>query len=174
MPKKKTSFVMPNDPVLTQIAQIVTPTSLETKNTIEKMLDIAYGHRKNRTKPTVVGLAAPQIGISQRVIAVDCSATGNGGLADMRIYCNPEISWSSVAEQDWCEGCWSTDRVCGVVSRSLEVEIQAYTIAGEKVTETYSGYVARIFQHEIDHLNGIEFVNHINDAVRLHWVEEDQ
>ncbi|HSW97364.1 MAG TPA: peptide deformylase [Candidatus Saccharimonadales bacterium] len=172
---KKTHFVAPNDPVLIKIAQEVPDiTASKTKITIRKILDIAHGNRKNRSKPTVVGLAAPQIGVSQRIIAVDVGADGYGRLSDMRVYLNPVIIVESVRKEEWCEGCWSTDRVCGVVNRSLQITLQAYTPTGEKVEETYSGYVARIFQHEIDHLNGIEFVNRVTDASKLHWVEKDE
>lgn len=171
----KSSFVAPNDPVLIKIAQkVADPTSLETKNVIERILDIAYGNRKDRSKPTVVGLAAPQIGISQRIIAVDVGADGHGGLSDLRIYINPEITWKSDEKEDWCEGCWSIDQVCGIVSRSSQIVIQAQTSTGETVEEKYSGYVARIFQHEVDHLNGLEFVTHITDDAKLHWVEKDE
>lgn len=172
---KLSGFVSPNDPILIQIAkEVKDPTSIKTKAIVEQMLVIACGRRKDQTKPTVVGLAAPQIGISQRIIAVDIGADGHGGLSDLRLYINPKIIWKSEEREEWCEGCWSTDKVCGAVSRSLKITIEATTPENKEVQETYSGYVARIFQHEIDHLDGIEFVNHITDNEKLHWVEEDE
>lgn len=171
----KQYFVAPNDPVLIKIAQEVdNPQSPVIKKAIEHMLSVAYGNRKDTSKPTVVGLAAPQIGISQRIIAVDVGAEKHGRISDLRIYINPEIIEKSVSLEEWCEGCWSTERVCGAVSRPKSVTIKAYTPEGNIITEKYSGYVARIFQHEIDHLNGKEFVSHIVDDAKLHWVEEDQ
>ena len=170
-------LVPPNDPILTQITQpipLAEITSQETKKLIEKMLDASYGRRKNRSKPTVVGLAAPQIGISKRIIAVDKGADGKGGLSDLQMYINPEIVWKSQEESEWYEGCWSTDRVCGIVSRATTIEVSAYTTEGKKVIERHSGYPARIFQHEIDHLNGKEFVTHITDDAKLHWVEDEE
>lgn len=175
MPLLKNFFVAPNDPVLIKIAKDVKDLqSLATQETIEQMLAVAYGNRKDRTKPTVVGLAAPQIGISKRIIAVDVGAEKHGGLSDLRIYINPEILWKSVSLEEWCEGCWSTDRVCGAVSRPKSIKIKGYTTDGNRIIEKYNGYVARIFQHEIDHLNGKEFVSHISDDAKLHWVQEDQ
>ena len=170
-------LVAPNDPVLTKIAQILPPNELNTDKTrfsIEAMLDIAYGNRLDRTKPTVVGLAAPQIGISKRIIAVDVAADGKGGLSNLKIYLNPEIVWKSDETSEWYEGCWSTDRVCGIVSRSNKVTIKAITRDGKAIEETHEGYVARIFQHEIDHLDGKTFISHITDNSKLHWVEKDE
>jgi peptide deformylase len=170
-------MVKPDDPVLVKIAQEIPlnqVSSKETKDIIEQILDVAYGRRKNREKPTVVGLAAPQIGISKRVIAVDIGASGTGGLSELKLYINPEIVWSSDETEEWCEGCWSTDRVAGVVERPLRVRIKAISTDGRQIEEEHEGYVARIFQHEIDHLNGNEFVSHIKDPDKLHWVEEDE
>jgi len=170
-------LVLPNDPVLIQTAEPVIPskiTSPETQAIIEEILDVAYGHRVDRTKPTVVGLAAPQVGISKKIIAVDTGADGKGGLSNLQVYINPQIIERSEEEEEWCEGCWSTDKVCGVVSRPRKIKLEAFNRLGDKVTEEYEGYVARIFQHEIDHLDGIEFVNHITDDNNLQWVEDEQ
>lgn len=171
------SFVKPNDPILLRTAEEIPVseiTSEATKSLIEGILTVAFGNRKDMSKPTVVGLAAPQIGISKRIIAVDIGADGKGGLSDLRIYLNPQIVWRSDEESEWYEGCWSTDRVCGVVSRPKKIKIEAYNPKGEKVEEEHEGYVGRIFQHEIDHLNGNEFVTHITDNSKLHWVEDDE
>lgn len=177
MTKHSRNPVAPNDPVLLKMAEKISPdhiTSDETKQIIEQMLDASYGRRKNRDKPTLVGLAAPQIGISKRIIAVDVGADGKGGLSDLRIFINPEITWQSADEAEWYEGCWSTSRVCGIVSRVREIRVSAFDQTGGKVEQEYRGYVARIFQHEIDHLNGKVFVDHIADDNKLHWVEEDE
>ena len=58
-----------------------------------------------------------------------------------------------------------------VVSRPVSIKIRAYNKNGNLVEEGHIGYTARIFQHEIDHLDGIEFVSHITDPDKLHWVE---
>lgn len=170
-------MVKPNDPVLLKTAEEIPQNEInssETKELIEEILDASFGRRKNREKPTVVGLAAPQIGISKRIIAVDIGADKKGGLSKLKIYINPEITWRSEDMEEWCEGCWSTDRVAGAVSRNRKIKVKAYTTDGKEVEEEHEGYVARIFQHEIDHLNGSEFVNRITDPEKLHWVEEDE
>lgn len=170
-------LVNPDDPILQKKAEPIPISQITTQaiqELIAEMLDVSYGHRVDRSKPTVVGLAAPQIGISKRIIAVDVGADGKGGLSDLRVYINPEIIWRSTEEEEWCEGCWSTDRVSGVVSRPKVIKVVGFTPDGKKVEETHEGYVARIFQHETDHLDGHEFVSHILDDNKLHWVEEDE
>src|SRR3989338_4005272 len=170
-------FAKPDDPILIKIAEpidISTISSAQTQKAVEEMLSVAYGEQVERMKPLLVGLAAPQIGISMRIILVDVAARGRGEVGDLRVYINPEIIYKSEEESDWYDGCFSTGRVCGVVSRPTKIKIKALTREGQLVEEKHEGYTARIFQHEIDHLNGIEFVAHISDDNKLHWVEEDE
>ena len=177
MPKQRKIFVAPNDPVLIKKATPILVKDIkssETLNTIEEMLDIAYGEQKDRKKPVLVGLAAPQVGILKRIVFVDIGADGKGKVSNLRVYINPKIIWKSKQKEEWYEGCFSTDRVAGVVSRPKSIEVEAYTREGIKVKEKHSGYVARIFQHEIDHLDGVEFVHHITDDSKLHWVEDHE
>lgn len=175
---KLDKFMPPDSPILIQIAQAIELNNigtLEVEKLIEEMLAVAYGEQKEREKPVLVGLAAPQIGISKRIILVDVIADGKGGsVGDLRLYINPEIIWQSKKQAEWYEGCFSTSRVCGVVSRPNKIKISAYTRSGMMVIELHSGYTARIFQHEIDHLNGKEFTSHISDDSKLHWVERDE
>jgi peptide deformylase len=177
MPTRRTGFVAPNDPILTKTAEAVSLEKITTpdiQKDIAYMLDKAYGEQQDRKKSILVGLAAPQVGLPKRIILVDIGADGHGGVSNLKVYINPEITWKSAEETEWYEGCYSTDRVCGIVSRPTKIKLTAYTPTGEKIEEEYSGYIARIFQHEIDHLNGKEFVTHITDDSNLHWVEENK
>ncbi|MCL4352911.1 peptide deformylase [Patescibacteria group bacterium] len=170
-------FVKPDNPILIERAEEIKPEEIESPETqalIEKMLTIAYGEQVDRMKPLLVGLAAPQIGISKRIILVDVAARGKGNVGDLRVYINPEIIWKSNDEVEWYEGCYSTDRVCGIVARPNSIKVRALTRNGQSIEENYEGYTARIFQHEIDHLNGIEFVSRITDYDKLHWVEKEE
>ncbi len=177
MSSRKEFFVEPSNPVLVRVAKEVKERNLklpEVEADIEKMLLVALGEQKDLSKPLLVGLAAPQIGISRRIVLVDVKANGKGVVGDLRVYINPEIIWKSDEKVDWYEGCYSTDQVCGIVSRPNRIKIKALTMEGKAVEEKYEGYTARIFQHEIDHLNGVEFVSHITDDNNLHWVEDDE
>lgn len=175
MKAKSAGLVAPNDPILNKVASPVSIDKIQTfeiQEIIENLLNIAYGEQQDRTKPVLVGLAAPQAGISKRIILVDVGADGHGGVSDLRVFINPEITWKSKEENEWYEGCYSTSNVCGIVSRPTKIKLQAFDLDGNKVESEYSGYTARIFQHEIDHLDGKEFITHITDEQNLHWVKE--
>jgi|SRR3989344_3802476 len=151
-------FLKPNNPKLTRISKVIPKQkvkSLATRNIINKLL--------NNKLPFMVGLAAPQIGILKRIILVQIE---KGILTP---YINPEIIWESKRKGEWYEGCFSTSKICGIVKRPISIKIEA-TKDGKKVLEKHTGYKARIFQHEIDHLNGVRFPEKISDPKKLHWV----
>lgn len=166
-------FLKPNDPLLKKVAEEIPHNQLDSKETkaiIETMLKVAQGQQKGKKKPIMVGLAAPQIGIFKRIILVDVAADGKGKVGDLRVYINPEIIWESKRKGEWYEGCYSTGNICGIVSRPISIIIKASNIIQEK----HTGYAARIFQHEIDHLNGKLFISHITNPDHLHLVERKE
>ncbi len=180
---KTAKFVEPNDPVLTRVAEEVYLPELfseEISDYIDTMFYMARENQSNRGERVLVGLAAPQIGISKRIILVDVIADGEGEVGDLRLYINPKITWRSEEESEWYEGCFSTSCVCGVFLRPTTIRVKALKIDWKKKTmetseeEEYSGYVARIFQHKIDHLDRKEFTTHVTDPEKLHWVEKDE
>lgn len=146
--------------------------SEEMQELIDAMLRIAHGEQGDKERKTMVGLAAPQIGVSKRIIIAGINAVGAGEQPELRVFINPVIISKSTEMEDGREGCYSTNRVCGIVERSKAVAIEALDRDGNKITETYQGFPARIFQHEIDHLDGVRFPDRITDGAKLHWVEE--
>lgn len=184
----QTKFLKPNDPGLKKISQEIPAAQLnspEIKRIAEVMLKIIQREQKKHKKGA--GLAAPQIGILKRIILVDVKANGKGEVGDLRIYINPEITWASKKAEEWYEGCFSTGNICGIVSRPTSIKIRALSLhtgcvrsdplrvwKAEKIEEKWTGYIARIFQHEIDHLDGKLFMDHIKDPDKLHWVEEHE
>ncbi len=136
--------VLAGDPVLRRIAHPVKEVNDNIKKLMNNMAETMY-HAKG------VGLAAPQVGISKRVIVVDIGE----GLFKLA---NPEIV-SSSGIQDGAEGCLSVPDVVGNVKRSEHVKVKALNEDGDEVTIEATGYLARAFQHEIDHLNGIIFTD---------------
>jgi len=106
------------------------------------------------------GLAAPQIGILRRLIVMDC---GNGLIELI----NPEIVEMS-GEQTGAEACLSFPGYYGIVRRANYVKVATRNRQGERIELEGEGYPARCMQHEIDHLNGILFVDHVRDRSLYH------
>jgi peptide deformylase len=106
-----------------------------------------------------VGLAAPQIGVPRRLFTFD-SGEESGS------YANPEIVWRSEETQEGEEGCLSIPGVYFPVARAMIVKIRAQNLDGEPVTHDAEGFLARIFQHEIDHLDGVLFVDRLDSDNR--------
>lgn len=124
----------------------------------------------NRMKATVelekgVGIAAPQIGISRRAIWV--LRLDKTPEAPFEACLNPVITrTSSDKETDW-EGCLSVTEGFGMVSRPQEITIRYQGTDGAWREETISGFTARIFQHEIDHLDGVLFIDRMDKEGKI-------
>ncbi len=169
--------VPPNSDVLNQVATIVQIediTKSTVQDTVDKLFRMAYGRQGDSNFPTLVGLAAPQIGVSQRIVIIGINAVGAGEQPELKEFINPEIVNRSDEIEDGREGCFSTGRVCGIVKRSKAVTVKAYDRSGNQFEYAFEGFPARIAQHEIDHLDGIRFPDRIKDDRNLHWVEEHQ
>ncbi len=177
VPKPRLEMIPPESETLNQpslnipVEQI---TSAENQLVIEQMLAIANGQQGNKKRRTLVGLAAPQVGINKRIILVDVTSTGMGEKPTLKVYVNPVIAFSSPEYEPWREGCYSTGSVCGIVQRAKKVTIKAYDQNGKQIVEDHVGFAARVIQHEIDHLDGIRFPDRILNDKNLHWVEPDQ
>lgn len=178
-----TLFLLPTDPKLNEKSSEVCPCDInseEIQEIIDTMYHIAFNESEDRTRAVLVGLAAPQIGIQKRIILVDTAATGvftktlSPPPPQIKEFINPQILWRSEETTLWREGCFSTGRICGLVPRSQKILVRAYDRKGNILTQEFEGYVARIFQHEIDHLDGIRFPDRIADDDSLHWVEEKE
>ena len=169
-------LVPPSSEVLNQVAELIAPSEVESAELqalVDSMLDLAQGEQGNSARPTLVGLAAPQLGINKRIIVVGINADGMGKTPDFKAYLNPQITRQSSGTNINREGCYSTGRVCGIVERSDSVTITALDRFGNAVTQAYDGFPARIFQHEIDHLAGLRFPDRITNTDDLLWVEPE-
>jgi len=96
-----------------------------------------------------VGLAAPQIGVQQRLIV--CQVEED----DPQVLVNPEVRWRSDEEDELDEGCLSVPGVLVPITRSTAVEVRAQDLHGEELCVEAEGLRARVIQHEIDHLEGV-------------------
>ncbi|OTG86214.1 peptide deformylase [Acinetobacter sp. ANC 4558] len=113
-----------------------------------------------------VGIAAPQVYISKRVIIV--ASKPNPRYPDAPemspiIMINPEIVWMSEQENLGEEGCLSVQNERGSVRRANEIQVHYFDLDGTKFELRLSGFPARIVQHEVDHLNGILFVERLSE-----------
>jgi len=170
-------FLDPADPLLNSCAAEVSLHEIplpHIQSIIDQLFEAAQGERSaDPAKRPLVGLAAPQIGIDKRIILVDMAVTSErNSFGDLKAFINPEILWQS-EEILWDrEGCFSVDRrIGGIVARSESIQLIAYDRYGSPVMEEIKGFTARIFQHEIDHLNGIRFPDRVGKDGTLHWVE---
>ncbi len=110
-----------------------------------------------------VGLAAPQVGVEKSVAVVD--TTVGEDAARLKILVNPEIVSRSGSEVD-SEGCLSIPGLTEKVKRPLEILVRTQTLEGEAVEFQAEGFEARAMCHEIDHLNGILFIDHLRGLRR--------
>lgn len=169
--------VPPNSRVLNLVAKEIPVADIKSpkvQSLIDRLFEVAYGRQGDAQFPTLVGLAAPQIGVSKRVVIIGINAAGDGEQPELREFINPEIIDISDDTEEGREGCFSTSRVCGIVTRAKRVKVSAYDRNSNKFEYEFEGFPARVAQHEIDHLNGIRFPDKITDDTKLHWVEEKE
>ncbi|HZQ53934.1 MAG TPA: peptide deformylase [Bryobacteraceae bacterium] len=145
------------EPVLEQPAREVTEFDTPgLRQLIDDMWETMYAAKG-------VGLAAPQVGISQRISVIDISVGEDESKKIVII--NPEITFSE-GKQTGEEGCLSIPGFREPVTRANKVTVRAQNEKGETVELCGDELLARAFQHEIDHLNGILFINHLSALKR--------
>ncbi len=109
-----------------------------------------------------VGLAAPQVGVNIRLFVMN----HNGEPTSDRVYINPVLSDPDSEEEDE-EGCLSLPKVSVSVWRSKTLKIKAVDLQGRPFEQMETGYIPRIWQHEIDHLNGILLTDRMGPVARM-------
>ena len=112
-----------------------------------------------------IGIAAPQVGIHERIIVVNMKDTGP------TVFVNPKVVSRSMSKIAFEEGCLSVPGVYGMVERPKKVKVKAKTIDGLPVTLNLKNLEAVIFQHEIDHLDGILFIDKVYKFTHGHNVQ---
>jgi peptide deformylase len=140
------------DPVLRQVATPVREITAEIKQIIADMTETMW-HQVG------IGLAAPQVGLPHRILVMD---DGKGGAQAL---INPEIETRSGTIREE-EGCLSLPGVFGVVERSKTITVTAMDADGKPVSLEATGLKARIVQHELDHLDGVLFIDRLPPVTR--------
>ena len=160
------------NPVLRLIAEPLAPErirdDLEIQTLIDDMIDTMRMEKG-------VGLAAPQVSRSLRIVVLECLGSerypDKDGFPLMALI-NPVFTKRSRKTVKGWEGCLSLPDLRGLVPRSREVTLEAYDRMGERLTITTDGFLAVALQHEIDHLDGIVFLDRIPDLANLAYQEE--
>ncbi len=145
------------DPLLRTTSTPVSRVTADTRKLMDDMLETMYA-------APGIGLAAVQIGVPERVIVVDVAREPEP--KNPLFLVNPEIVWSSEQKADYEEGCLSIPEYFEMVTRPAEVKIQYRDRQGEARELHASGVFATCLQHEIDHLNGVLFIDYISKLKR--------
>lgn len=144
------------DPVLRRKARPVSAFDKNLQTLIDDMIDTM------RDAPGV-GLAAPQVGISERLIVIEYAEPPEEGEEEkevkpkLYVVANPEIVKTSSEKVPGVEGCLSIPGLVGEVERFSMVQVKGLNRRGQPMKVKAEGWLARIFQHEIDHINGVVF-----------------
>jgi peptide deformylase len=140
---------------------------------IDHMRDITLEWENNREHEVGVALAAIQIDVPLRVVIVR-SDFDNKKDTTFRAFINPVITkYEGELVSDF-EGCLSVPSIYGKVPRYSKVRVKAVDETGKEVRVTAEGFLARVFQHEIDHTNGVVFLDHIKDVSDAFYSLNDQ
>ncbi|HGY57194.1 MAG TPA: peptide deformylase [Caldithrix abyssi] len=144
------------DPVLREKTKQVTNFDGQLQKTVAQMID--FMHQEDG-----IGLAAPQVGLRNSILVVDISPIEEE--EKPRAFINPKII-SAEGESVVEEGCLSIPGVREDVTRPERIRLAYQDLDGRRIEEDYDGWLARVLQHELDHLNGILFVDLISPVKR--------
>jgi len=148
---------LPNDLVLRQKARKVPKVDGSIRRLVDDMLD-------TMRQENGVGLAAPQIGVSLRVVVIQLPDE------EPMVLINPEIVKRS-GEREVLEGCLSVPGYSGHIKRSTSVTVKGWDRRGKTLRIKGSGLLAQALEHELDHLDGVLFIDRVESPEKLHRLE---
>jgi peptide deformylase len=150
------------DPVLRQISEPVATFDKELKTLVSDMFETMYA-------APGIGLAAVQVGVPIRLLVIDLQEPeeeGGEAVRDPRVFINPEILWHSDSEVPYTEGCLSVPEQYAEVMRPDRVRARWQDESGKSHEKQIDGLLAVCLQHEMDHLNGVLFIDHLSRLKR--------
>jgi len=150
------------DPVLKRVASPVNKVDDALRRQMDDMLETMYDDDG-------IGLAAPQVGISNRVLVIDLEQQDGSGLSkkgNPLYFANPEIIWFSEEHAVYNEGCLSVPEMYGEVERPAQIRVKYLDYNGKEQELEADGLLATCLQHEVDHLNGVLFIDHLSALKR--------
>jgi peptide deformylase len=145
------------DKRLRRVSEPVGKVTAETKKLVEDMFESMY-------EAPGIGLAAVQLGVLKRIVTMDLSK--KEGPSNPRVFINPEIVWKSDERSTYEEGCLSIPEIHEDVERPARVKVKYLDLDGKPQEEEAEGLFATCIQHEIDHTNGVLFIDHISKLKR--------
>lgn len=148
------------DPALKAVAKEVGTVDDAVRKQLDRMLETMY-------KAPGIGLAANQVNILNRVLVMDIAQREDDTASrDPLCIVNPEIIWKSEELSIWEEGCLSIPGQFAEVERPLSVRVKYLGYDGKQKESVFTGLGSHCVQHEIDHLNGILFIDHLSTLKR--------
>ena len=145
------------DPMLRKVSKPISSVDGQVRSLFDDMLETMY-------KAPGIGLAAIQIGVERRAIVADVSKEGEE--RKPLFMANPEIVWKSEELSDYEEGCLSIPDYYEMVTRPASIKVQFRDWHNEPQELTATGILATVIQHEVDHLNGVLFIDYISKLKR--------
>ncbi len=150
-------------PVLKQVSEPVASVDDDLRALMDDMLETMYA-------APGIGLAAVQIGVPKRVIVMDLAREGEP--PQPRHFVNPQITWRSEETLPYEEGCLSVPEIYDAVERPARVRLTYLDYQGQSVEEEAEGLYAVCIQHEMDHLEGVLFIDHLSRLKRERAVKQ--
>jgi peptide deformylase len=142
---------------LKEISQSAKAVDDDLRRLMDDMLETMYA-------APGIGLAAIQVGVPKRIVVMDLARDEEP--KQPRFFVNPEILWASEETVPYEEGCLSVPEIYDEVERSARVKIRYLDYHGEAIEQDAEGLFAVCIQHEIDHLNGVLFIDHLSRLKR--------
>lgn len=158
-------ITLPDEKTLRQVSSPVAAIDAGVRKLWDDMLDTMY-------RAPGIGLAAIQIGVPRRMLVIDLAKDGEE--KKPLFVANPEVIWASEAQNDYEEGCLSIPEFYEMVTRPAEIRLRYLDRQGEAREMHATGLMATCLQHEIDHLNGVLFIDHISRLKRERVIKKFQ
>jgi len=145
------------DPRLKKVCEPVADVDTKIRKLASDMLETMYD-------APGVGLAGPQVGVMKRIFVIDCADSDS--VANPMVLINPQITWVSEALNTYEEGCLSIPDIYEAVTRPEMVRMSYLDVNGKEHEDEFDELYATAVQHELDHLDGVLFIDHISKMKR--------
>jgi peptide deformylase len=159
-------------PLLHQKSQRIGHVDASTEELAKHMVEATLDWEQSREHEFGAALAAIQVAKPYRMVVIREDFEDKDAKS-FAVFINPEIVKREGIPEEAMEGCLSVPDVYGKVSRYPKVKVKALNLQGQPVRVTATGFLARVFQHEIDHTNGVLFVDHIDNPDKMYRLEPD-